>query len=74
MPEYVGLDISMKETSICVLNGQEEAVFGGSTRTPPEAIGDMLRKHAATAERIVFETGRPAYSATSALPVIMEAT
>ncbi len=51
MPEYVGLDISMKETSICVLNGQEEAVFGGSTRTPPEAIGDMLRKHAATAER-----------------------
>jgi transposase len=57
MKQYVGLDISMKETSICVLDQAGEVTFEGCVLTNPEAIAAILEKHATNAERIVFETG-----------------
>lgn len=57
MKQYVGLDISMEETSICVLDQTGGVTFEGCAPTNPEAIAKLLRRHAGNAERIVFETG-----------------
>ncbi|MDI2076060.1 transposase [Bradyrhizobium sp. Mp27] len=57
MKQYVGLDISMEETSICVLDQAGDVTFEGCAPTNPEAIAKLLRRHAGKAERIVFETG-----------------
>ncbi|WP_349253661.1 transposase [Bradyrhizobium sp. CB82] len=57
MKQYVGLDISMEETSICVLDQAGGVTFEGCAPTNPEAIAKLLRRHAGNAERIVFETG-----------------
>jgi transposase len=57
MKQYVGLDISMKETSICVLEQAGEVTFEGCVATSPEAIAAVLQRHAIHADRIVFETG-----------------
>lgn len=57
MKQYVGLDISMEETSICVLDQTGGLTFQGCVATNPEAIAKLLRQHADNAERIVFETG-----------------
>ncbi|WP_347337086.1 IS110 family transposase [Bradyrhizobium retamae] len=57
MKQYVGLDISMEETSICVLDQTGGLTFEGCVPTNPEAIAKLLRRHAGNAERIVFETG-----------------
>ncbi|MGF6312132.1 transposase [Bradyrhizobium sp. i1.8.4] len=57
MKQYVGLDISMEETSICVLDQTGSVTFEGCVPTNPEAIAKLLRRHADNAERIVFETG-----------------
>ncbi|WOH63927.1 hypothetical protein [Bradyrhizobium sp. BWA-3-5] len=57
MKQYVGLDISMEETSICVLDENGGVTFEGNAPTDPEAIAKLLRRHAGNAERIVFETG-----------------
>ena len=57
MSNYVGLDISMEETSICVLDQAGRVVFEGCVATCVETIADVLRQHAGQAERVVFETG-----------------
>ena len=57
MKQYVGLDISMEETSVCVLDHTGKATFQGSVTTGPEAIAEVLSQYATHAERIVFETG-----------------
>lgn len=57
MKQYVGLDISMEETSTCVLDENGGVTFEGNVPTNPEAIAKLLRRHAGNAERIVFETG-----------------
>ena len=57
MKQYVGLDISMEETSVCVLDQVGGVTFEGCVPTDPEAIAKLLRRHASNAERIVFETG-----------------
>lgn len=57
MKQYVGLDISMEETSIFVLDQNGGVTFEGCVPTNPEAIAKLLRQHAGNAERTVFETG-----------------
>ncbi|KRR17642.1 IS110 family transposase [Bradyrhizobium retamae] len=57
MKQYVGLDISMEETSMCILDDAGKVMFEGSVGISPDAIAKVLRKRAAHAERIVFETG-----------------
>lgn len=56
MSEYIGLDVSLKETAICVRrNGKR--VWRGKCASDPAIIAKVLRKHAPEAERVVFETG-----------------
>jgi transposase len=57
MEQYVGLDVSLEETSICVLDQSGAVVFEGSVASTPQAITRLLRRRAPKASRIVFETG-----------------
>jgi len=55
--QYVGLDGSMEETNVCVLDDAGMVVFVGSTPSRPEALTKLLRAQAQHAERIALETG-----------------
>ncbi len=57
MTSYVGLDVSLAETSVCVLGGDGQVRFEGKVKTRPENLIECLRKHAGDAERVGMETG-----------------
>ena len=59
MDYFAGLDISMDETHICVVDREGEVVYEGKTASTAQAIADELAK-APSCRRIVFETGRMA--------------
>jgi len=59
MDYFVGLDISMDETHVCVLDREGLVVHEGKSASMAEAIRDELAK-APSCRRIVFETGRMA--------------
>jgi transposase len=57
MKHYVGLDISMKETVICIVNDKGESVHKGRCKTDPEKIAYHLKKTGLCIERIGLESG-----------------
>ena len=57
MKQYVGLDVSLKETAVCVIGETGQRLWEGAVATEPEVIADILDRHAAQAERIVHESG-----------------
>ena len=57
MKQYVGLDVSQKETSVCVVDEVGQVLFQGKAKSDPGALAALLRKRAPQAERIGFETG-----------------
>jgi len=57
MELYVGMDVSLKETSICVVDGSGEIVSEGTVISAPSAIATFLRAKAGSAKRIGLETG-----------------
>ena len=57
MEQYVGLDVSLKETSICVMDEAGGIVFTGKTASTPEAIERVVRKRATAVKRVVLESG-----------------
>ena len=57
MEGYVGMDVSLKETSICVVDDDGEIQCEGTVISEPEAIAGFIEKHAANAKRIGLETG-----------------
>ena len=59
MDYFVGLDISMDETHVCVLDREGAVVHERKTASTSEAISAELSK-APSCRRIVFETGRMA--------------
>jgi transposase len=59
MDYFAGLDISMDETHVCVLDREGEVVHEGKTASMAQAIAVELAK-APSCRRIVFETGRMA--------------
>jgi len=54
---YVGLDVSQKETSVCVVDEAGKLVFEGKAKSEPGALAAVIRKRAPFAERVGFETG-----------------
>jgi len=56
--QYVGLDVSLKETSICVIDEAGKIVWRGRTDTTPEAIASAVKQHAPNAVRIGLESGQ----------------
>ena len=59
MDYFAGLDISMDETHVCVLDREGVVVRESKTESTAQAIAGELAK-APTCRRIVFETGRMA--------------
>jgi len=59
MDYFAGLDISMDETHICVLDREGAVVYECKSASVADAIADELSK-APSCRRIVFETGRMA--------------
>jgi transposase len=57
MELYVGLDVSLKDTSICVVDGKGEIVNEGTVKSDPAAIADFIGSRAKDAARIGLETG-----------------
>lgn len=57
MKHYVGLDVSQRETAVCVVDETGKLVFAGKAKSNPGALAELLRKRAPCAERIGFETG-----------------
>jgi transposase len=55
--QYVGLDVSQRETSVCVVDDAGKIVFQGKAKSDPGALTGLLHKRAPLAERIGFETG-----------------
>jgi transposase len=59
MDYFAGLDISMEETHVCVVDREGAVVHEGNSASTAEAIAKELAK-APSCRRIVFETGRMA--------------
>jgi len=59
MDYFAGLDISMDETHICVVDRDGAVVYEGKSASTAGAIADKLSE-APSCRRIVFETGRMA--------------
>ncbi|MGB6958208.1 MAG: transposase, partial [Bradyrhizobium sp.] len=57
MEYYVGLDVSLKQTSICVVDQAALVVREGVVDSDPEAISVYVRSKAPSAVRIGLETG-----------------
>ena len=57
MVHYVGLDVSLKQTSICVVNQAGSVVREDVVNSDPEAIDAFVRSKAPGAVRIGLETG-----------------
>lgn len=57
MHYYVGLDVSLKTTSICILNENGKRTNEGEVDSTPEAIGNFLKRTGFEIERIGLESG-----------------
>ncbi len=58
MERYVGMDVSLKETSICVVDDDGEIVSEGTVLSEPPAIAEFIKAKAGSAKRIGLP-GRP---------------
>jgi transposase len=57
MTQYVGLDVSMKETKLHVLDEAGKRLWRGQCPSEPAAIAAAVRRYAPSAVRIGLETG-----------------
>jgi len=56
MDQYIGLDVSMKETAISIRQDGKR-IWRGKCASDPQLLAAMIRKRAPEARRVVFETG-----------------
>ena len=56
MEEYIGLDVSMKDTAVSIRRDGKR-IWRGKCASDPAVIANLLRKHAPSAKRVIFETG-----------------
>jgi transposase len=54
---YIGLDVSLKETSICIVDRDGVVIKEGSVLSDPDAITDFIRAHTTRVDRVGLETG-----------------
>src|SRR6516225_5368022 len=57
MEHYVGLDVSLKQTAICVVDGTGKIRREGVVQSDPEAIAAFIKSNAPHVARIGLETG-----------------
>ena len=56
--QYVGLDVSLKETSICVIDEADKIVWRGRVDSTPKAIASAVKQYSPHAVRIGLESGQ----------------
>ncbi len=56
MEEYIGLDVSMKETAVSIRR-EGKRIWRGRCASDPRIIAELIRKRAPAVKRVVFETG-----------------
>lgn len=56
--QYVGLDVSLADTSIAVVNDSGKLVWRGKVDSNPKAIANAVLQHAPEAERVGLEAGQ----------------
>lgn len=56
MDQFIGLDVSLKDTFISVREGGQR-IWRGKCPSDPKLIAEVIRKRAPNASRVVFETG-----------------
>jgi transposase len=57
MEQYVGLDVSQEQTSVCVVDGTGKTLWQGKCASTPEAIAATVRARAPQVVRIGLESG-----------------
>ena len=57
MERYVGLDVSLKLTAICIVDRTGKIEHEGVVRSDPEAIAAFIKSNAPHVARIGLETG-----------------
>jgi transposase len=55
--QFVGLDVSQKDTAVSVVDEEGRQMWRGKVKTDPTAIADVIASRAPDAKRIGFETG-----------------
>jgi hypothetical protein len=56
--QYVGLDVSLEQTSVCVVGDAGAPIWRGKCSSTPEGIHAVVAKHARETVRIGLETGQ----------------
>lgn len=56
MEQYIGLDVSLKDTAISIRQGGSR-IWRGKCPSDPALLAEIIRKRAPLAKRVVFETG-----------------
>jgi transposase len=57
MKHFVGLDVSMKETAVCVVDDHGQRIWEGSVASSADAIAEAIRQRAPELVRAGMETG-----------------
>ena len=57
MQHYVGLDVSLKQTAVCVVDQTGKIKREGMVASDPDAIAQFIATHAPHAVRIGLESG-----------------
>ena len=57
MTKYVGLDVSMEATSVCVVSAEGQVTWRGRVKTDPEALARAIRQRAPELVRVGMESG-----------------
>jgi transposase len=56
MDEYIGLDVSLKDTALSIRRAGKR-IWRGKCASGPQLLAALIRKHAPAAKWVVFETG-----------------
>lgn len=56
MEQYIGLDVSLKDTAISIRQ-EGRRIWRGTCPSDPKLLAEVIRKRAPAAKRVVFETG-----------------
>jgi transposase len=57
MEQYVALDVSLKEISVCIIDSKGAVVFEGKTSADPSTLVQLIRGQAPQVVRVGLETG-----------------
>jgi transposase len=57
MKQYVGLDVSLEQTAVCIVDEQGKALWRGKCASTPEAIAAVVKARAPQVERVGLESG-----------------